>query len=51
MQRFLGFFFKLPLPVVDNNVFRPVECHELGLRDVLPVVPSPFQRWDFRSRH
>lgn len=44
MQRFLGFFFKLPLPVVDDDVFRPVERHELGRRDVLPVVPSPFQR-------
>lgn len=51
MQRFLGFFFKLPLPVVDNDVFRPVECHELGHGDVFPVVPAPFQRRDFRSRH
>ena len=51
MQRFLGFFFKLPLPVVDDNVFRPVECHELCPGDVLPVVPALFQRRDFRSRH
>lgn len=51
MQRFLGFFFKLSLPVVDDDVFRTVERHELSHGDVLPVGPAPFQRRDFRSRH